>query len=78
MLENDDFQEAEAFACIGRKMVCNQRGTRGKEASSVRENRLPLQACGQIAGTAVIPAPLLPTWPCIVYLGGQADRKSVV
>lgn len=39
VVENDDFQEAEAFACIGRKMVCNQRGTRGQEASSVREKQ---------------------------------------
>lgn len=39
VVENDDFQEAEAFACIGKKMVCNQRGTRGQEASSVREKQ---------------------------------------
>lgn len=36
-----DLHEAEAFTGIGRKMVCNPQGTRGKGASPARENAAP-------------------------------------
>lgn len=57
VLEKDDFEEAETFACIGRRMVCNPQGVQGKEASPARENRRTLHAGGGHGWQGPAPSP---------------------